>query len=649
MVLKNKNSKKHLGQFFTPNYIAKFMVKNVYNFLNRSVKINIEKITVLEPSVGKGIFLNHLLKHGFKNITAYEIDKSLEEYLTNKYPYINLKFKNILKAPIEEKYDIIIGNPPYLGQNYNAQIFQEYVKKYPICKKYFVGNMDLFYYFIHIGIEKLKPGGILSFITTNYWVTKSRKTGIKLLKPHILNECYLIQYIDLSNMILFNKAKGQHNCIFMIQKKKNKEKNQEINQKIDVIQIKKLNNQKIKDRDTIKLIFKNLINNKEHNLIRKYSSALTNHILKRDNNWNLLYPKEVKIIVDQFEELCNYEDKLLLLKDYFIIRNGIIFIKDNLFILREKKNLIFKNSDIFIKINGELKKLTDIERNRLKKIYKSKSIKKYGHSTDEFVGYGIYLSKNEFQNKDKKIRNQLLREKYPNLSKFIFFHSKELRGILLNAKEDQDDLYFPRRGAFILKENNGIKNLVSLEESYECGKKIFFKYISDNNTFGYSDTQYFATSDTYFLWPKRSEDDIDYLFLLAYLNSRIIYFLFRAKNIKIKRSKTKLEYNLPIPFMDYFRSEGDLILISLIRILTSHMIKLSINNNSNFNLDMFDEEFYNLGCFSYLNISERIKLIKIALNKKDSRLIQEIIDDLFFKLFKIDREKIDSLIEKYYD
>ncbi|MFX1456060.1 MAG: Eco57I restriction-modification methylase domain-containing protein, partial [Promethearchaeota archaeon] len=193
MVLNNSriSSIHPIGQIFTPDIVAEFMVKNISDFI-KTEKRDIQKVKVLEPSAGEGIFLTHLLSQSFSDITAFEMDISLKNKLLEFFPNINFKFDNFLSSQAAEKFDLIIGNPPYLGQNYNAEIFQTYIKKYPICAKYFVGNMDLFYFFIHLGIEKLNPGGFLSYITTNYWITKSQKTGIKLLKPHILDECYLL-------------------------------------------------------------------------------------------------------------------------------------------------------------------------------------------------------------------------------------------------------------------------------------------------------------------------------------------------------------------------------------------------------------------------------------------------------------------------
>ena len=175
MVSKKINIKKNnsIGQIFTPDYAAEFMVKNCIIFIKRKNRNISEEFKVLEPSVGEGVFLKYIINNSFSNIYAYEMDLSLKDTLLDSFPTIKFKFDNFLSSKISEKFDLIIGNPPYLGQNYNAEIFQEYVKKYPICSKYFVGNMDLFYFFVHLGIEKLKPGGLLSYITTNYWVTKS--------------------------------------------------------------------------------------------------------------------------------------------------------------------------------------------------------------------------------------------------------------------------------------------------------------------------------------------------------------------------------------------------------------------------------------------------------------------------------------------
>jgi hypothetical protein len=644
MVIKNTSSttinNNSIGQFFTPGYIAEFMVKNIISYVKRP-KNDFPTLKILEPSAGEGIFLKYLLKNNLSNITAYEMDEDLKEILLNSYPNIDFKFENFLGSKSKEKYDIIIGNPPYLGQNYNAEIFQQYIRRFPLCAKYFVGNMDLFYFFIHLGIEKLNPGGVLSFITTNYWITKSRKTGIKFLKPHVLGECFLLQYIDLSYLQLFDNAKGQQNCIFVLQKKNEDEKKQKINKKIEIIQF--IENKGIYHNNKLanKKIFKNLTYGKFSSKIKKFTSAITNNDLKKDESWNLIYPKEVKYIVEKIENYCKGNTKSSLLKDYFLIRNGLILIKDSIFILNEGIDIKTKQNDIFIRINGEFLKLSEIEKSRLKKIYKSKSIKAYGYEKDKYTGYVIYFNKNEFKPHSNLERNHLIKDRYPLLSKYIRQYENELKDILINAKENPHDFYFPRRGAFIRQfDANSNEKLTDLEPLYDHGEKIFFKYISKDNTFGYSNTSYYATSDTYFLWPKYPENNVDYLFFLAYLNSSIVNFIYKAKNISIKRSKTKLEQGLPMPNLKNFKRGEKKAIIELIRMLTLHIIDDS-DIKLRKNIENYIDKITPDNCF-------KAKIIE-ASRFHDRHYLKKAIDKLFFQLFELDEKLVANLLNEYYN
>ena len=650
MVIKNNNSIKdnRIGQIFTPSYIAEFMVNNIITFIINSRK-DIPPLRILEPSVGEGIFLKYLLENNLLNITAYEMDNNLKDYLLNSYPNVQFKFENFLGSDPNEKFDLIVGNPPYLGQNYNADLFQDYKKKYPICDKYFVGNMDLFYYFIHLGIEKLNPGGILTFITTDYWITKSKKTGIKLLKPHVLEECYLLQYLDLSHLKLFEGAKGQQNCIFVLQKKTKQEKIQKLNKNIEIIQLFGNKKKALKDKTFNEKAFKELTNKKEMGYVKRYTSALTNNDLRKDESWNLIYPKEVKIIVDKIENFCKIDGETALLKDYFTIRNGLILIKDSIFILNEGKELTIKNNDYFIHINGELLKLNEYEKKRLKKIYKSKSIEPYGYNNEDYVGYVIYFNKDEFKSQSIDKRNLLLKNKYPILSKFILQFEKELREILINAKENPNDFYFPRRGSFIRQYGGRNKEtLIDLEPLYDKGEKIFFKFISKDNIFGYANTSYYATSDTYFLWPKFLEDKFDYLFFLAYLNSKLVRFMFKAKNISIKRSKTKLEQGLPIPNLSNFENKEKDPIIKLIKTLSHYLVNES-RENFNKNIESSIEKLFTSDYSSSIKYCELKEKVISALRENDSKGIQTSIDNLFFQLFDLNEDLINNLLKEYYD
>lgn len=90
--------KNKYGQYFTIEIIVEFMV----SLLSHSKDSN-----VLEPSCGKGIFLDKLLESGYNNLSAYEIDSTLG----TKYDFV--QFKSFLSVPTTEKYDVVIG-PPHI-------------------------------------------------------------------------------------------------------------------------------------------------------------------------------------------------------------------------------------------------------------------------------------------------------------------------------------------------------------------------------------------------------------------------------------------------------------------------------------------------------------------------------------------------------
>ena len=93
--MKEKNK---YGQYFTIDSIARFMVDLIGH--NRDAKF-------LEPSSGKGVFLDALLEAGFTNVNAYEIDQDLD----TRHSFV--KNESFISAPLDP-YDVVIGNPPYI-------------------------------------------------------------------------------------------------------------------------------------------------------------------------------------------------------------------------------------------------------------------------------------------------------------------------------------------------------------------------------------------------------------------------------------------------------------------------------------------------------------------------------------------------------
>jgi adenine-specific DNA-methyltransferase len=98
-VAAKQNTKNKFGQYFTPKVVADFMIELADIAQNSKI---------LEPSCGEGVFLALLQQKGFKNLTAYEIDQNLAQ------AFDCVRHESFVAAKIEEKFDLIIGNPPYI-------------------------------------------------------------------------------------------------------------------------------------------------------------------------------------------------------------------------------------------------------------------------------------------------------------------------------------------------------------------------------------------------------------------------------------------------------------------------------------------------------------------------------------------------------
>ena len=76
-------------------------------------------------------------------------------------------------------FDIVIGNPPYIMElRDNKDIFRQ-LQATPLGGKYYEPKMDIFYFFIELGIDLLKSGGYLGFIVQQYWVSRAHASKLR--------------------------------------------------------------------------------------------------------------------------------------------------------------------------------------------------------------------------------------------------------------------------------------------------------------------------------------------------------------------------------------------------------------------------------------------------------------------------------------
>ncbi|MCD4794813.1 MAG: Eco57I restriction-modification methylase domain-containing protein [Bacteroidales bacterium] len=208
---KSKIKKNKYGQYFTPKLIADFMIELA------DIDVNSK---ILEPSSGKGVFLDLLLEKGFNNITAYEIDKDI----SNKYKFV--RNESFVSAKIQDKYKLIIGNPPYIRwKNLEHELKNELAINH-FWNKYFNSLCDYSYLFILKSIELLEENGQLIFITPEYWLNTMHSLS---LRNYMVRNGFFSEIYHFNETPIFEKATVS-TIVFKYIKTKSRN-----NEKIDVV------------------------------------------------------------------------------------------------------------------------------------------------------------------------------------------------------------------------------------------------------------------------------------------------------------------------------------------------------------------------------------------------------------------------------
>jgi adenine-specific DNA-methyltransferase len=113
------------------------------------------------------------------------------------------------------QFDYVCSNPPYLGEKGNQKVFRQVLDALPYWKQFYQGKMDYFYWFIILGLSKLRQGGRLVYVTTGYWHTAD---GASVLRRYILDHAKIVEMIDFGPVRPFPDAQGQHTMVFVLER-----------------------------------------------------------------------------------------------------------------------------------------------------------------------------------------------------------------------------------------------------------------------------------------------------------------------------------------------------------------------------------------------------------------------------------------------
>lgn len=195
-----KSVRKKKGQFFTSLETAVFMAE-MFDFSNCG-----DKVSVLDPGAGTGILTVAFVDRLFKEIpdikieiVCYETDTEVLPVLKNNLEYLKNTFKekltyriieddyilsqsndfqeNLLAAKNPEKYDYVIGNPPYLRvmrDNPAARAMPKVVH----------GAPNLYFLFASMSLFNLKNNAEMVYIIPRSWTSGAY---FKAFREYFLN------------------------------------------------------------------------------------------------------------------------------------------------------------------------------------------------------------------------------------------------------------------------------------------------------------------------------------------------------------------------------------------------------------------------------------------------------------------------------
>lgn len=262
-----------------------------------------------------------------------------------------------------EGFDIILGNPPYVCSRNIDEESKQYIFDWKVSRS---GHPDLYIPFFQIGVENLKPAGVLGYITMN---TFFKSVNGRALRQYFEEEALSLKILDFGSNQVF-QSKSTYTCICIIKKEESKS-----------VQYAKGNEQSL----TNGIAFKSI----------PYIE------LNYKNGWNL----------QRFDLLNQIESTGTPLGELFITRNGIATLKNHIYIFDPIK----EDGDYYYLQNGSI---YPVEKGICKEIINPNKLTKV-ENIDVLRKKAIFPYQYDEQNNPSLIDKKEFISKYPKAFKYL--------------------------------------------------------------------------------------------------------------------------------------------------------------------------------------------------------------------------------------
>lgn len=282
-------------------------------------------------------------------------------------------------------FDIIVGNPPYVGSSKMDEETKDLLKNWSVSS---TGKPDLYIPFFEIGMENLNGNGVLGYITVN---TFYKSLNGRSVRSYFSKNKFDLSIIDFGGEQLFKK-RSTYTCICIIGKAESS----------SVKYVKSLSSkiQKIKPSNFISIPYSNLDD---------------------FNGWYLINQKIQKVI-------SKIENCGTPLGKKFEIRNGFATLKNNVFVFKPVK----EDSEFYylLQDGSEYKIEKTICRNAIKP-NTLKSENELKKKTEKLIfPYQTETTKTGLFDKEQQILKTLTEQEFKTKHPFAYKYLKSNKTIL---------------------------------------------------------------------------------------------------------------------------------------------------------------------------------------------------------------------------
>uniref|UniRef100_A0A7V3RI72 site-specific DNA-methyltransferase (adenine-specific) n=1 Tax=candidate division WOR-3 bacterium TaxID=2052148 RepID=A0A7V3RI72_UNCW3 len=466
--------------------------------------------------------------------------------LTDKYK------KDVLDRIRETKdFDYVCSNPPYIGEKGHKDLFRRTIESYPYWQEYYQGKMDYFYFFIILGLSKLKEGGKLGFITTSYWPTAD---GASKLRKYILDNAFIQTIIDFGETKIFEGAPGQHNMIFILERCSSYEQGlvkfpiEEIIKKksmhqIKIVKVKKLpemNNNSMNNHHRIRLkklvdLIKIHIDKEQYSddYIEVFYSAVKQGELD-GNPWNTIWSR-----INMDKIFGRNSKDMIPLKNVLEVKQGIVpgvdrITNENIKYLPTNK--ITKEN---IKIGDGVFILTEEELNMLSLNEYEKQLFVPSYHNRHITPYLVDIPKDE-TDFILYIDAELDFEKHPNIKR----HLDKYKEILKARIERYEERGYKETYEWYRLNRPRDRKILSNE------KIVVSNWGTSWQPFAYQSGQFFEKRDITFFVKKGGVKESLFYFL-GLLNSSLLRWWMTEKARQLGYMRQSLQEQIPIRRIDF--------------------------------------------------------------------------------------------------